>query len=377
MKTEIINLDNSFDREAVRKVACLLEQGGIAAIPTETVYGLAARAFPDTLERLNALKGRSPDKRYTLHIGTKEEVSKYVPDIPFPMAKLVKRCWPGPVTLVFELGSESLNKQKKSFSKETYDILYSGGTIGLRCPDFPVCREILSSTFVPVLMPSANPSSLEPARSVEKILEYFGGRIDLIVDGGEQSCRHKKSSSVVKYGTKGLEVLREGSLSNDFIINNAIYKILFVCTGNTCRSPMAESICKKILSDKLGCSIDSLERFGYKVESAGIFALDGLPASKEADIICREYGAPLKGHKSRVLTRQMLQDSDLVFVMASQHLVDVKRISASTPVSLLDEGAEIPDPMGQDLEVYRRCAAQIEQSLLERIKEVYDRSGFE
>ncbi|MEJ5259088.1 MAG: Sua5/YciO/YrdC/YwlC family protein [Anaerohalosphaeraceae bacterium] len=369
METELIKLGKPLNKEAVRKVVRALEQGAIAALPTETGYGLAARALPDTLAGLDDLKEGAPAP-HTVLLGKKEDISKYVPKVLRPVMKLIRNCWPGPLLLVFEMDQEGLQKMRSVFPEEICRCLYEDGRICLYCPESEETREISSSTVLPVLMSSLNSEKFNPYAPAD-VYEYFKGKIDLVVDLDECSIRNKKTFSVVKYGASGLEIIEEGSFSSEMLRKNSLIKILFVCSGNTCRSPMAEAICKKILSDKLGCSIDSLERFGYKVESAGVFAADGLRASKESDIICREYGVSLNEHKSRFLTKQALQESDLVFVMTECHLSDIERMRPSDfQAYLLDKKAEIPDPAGQDIDVYRRCARQIERALRERIEEI-------
>ena len=372
MKTQVLKIEPSKKTEDIRKVAQLLEQGGIAAIPTETVYGLAARVHPDTLRRLDAVKKRQDGKRYTLHIGDKADLGRYVPRPGAPMRKLTELGWPGPITAIFELDKKSLEHQEHKLGKETTRILYLDGTIGIRCPDFPESSEILKAAFVPIVAPSANPGSQPPAISASQVLDYFDGEIEIIVDGGNDACRYKKSSTVVKYGAEGLEILREGVYGREDIQKMATVRILFVCTGNTCRSPMAEGLCKKILSDKIGCSIDSLANFGYIIESAGVAALEGLAASQEAEVICRQYGISISGHRSRSLNLQKISESDYIFVMSPAHFHACIAMSGGSNRSLymLDPENEVPDPIGRGLEVYQKCAEQMESAIKERIDEI-------
>lgn len=368
MKTQILKIESPAQPDEIRRIARLLDQGGIAAIPTETVYGLAARVHPETLRRLDAVKERQEGKRYTLHIGDKADLSFYIPKLTAPARKLISKGWPGPITLVFELDEKALMQQKEKLGKETFDVLYSDHTIGIRCPDLPLCRNILNAAGVPLVAPSANPGSQPPAISAEQVMNYFNGKIEMIISGGPDCCRYKKSSTVVKFGADGIKVLREGIYSHEDISGMSTIRILFVCTGNTCRSPMAEAVCKKILADKIGCSIDTLSCFGYKIESAGIAAIEGLPASEEAEFVCRQFGISIAGHRSRTLTPQLIRDFDFVFAMSPAHLQISQAMSApDAKISLLDPNKEVPDPIGRGVEEYKKCAVQMEYALKERI----------
>ncbi|MHC4488003.1 MAG: L-threonylcarbamoyladenylate synthase, partial [Planctomycetota bacterium] len=84
------------------------------AFPTETVYGIACRVKIDSLAKLDNLKGRDHAKHYTLHIGQKSELDKYVPTTGLRAEKLIKNAWPGPLTIVFELDKKNLDKQQKN-----------------------------------------------------------------------------------------------------------------------------------------------------------------------------------------------------------------------------------------------------------------------
>src|SRR6516165_10637865 len=96
--------------------------------------------------------------------------------------------------------------------------------------------------------------------------------------------------------------------------------ILFVCTGNTCRSPLAQALCARLLADRLGCEPADLPARGFFVQSAGLAAMIGAEATPEAAAIAREHGADLSGHKSQPLTLDLLAQTDLLFAMTEAHL---------------------------------------------------------
>jgi protein-tyrosine phosphatase len=137
--------------------------------------------------------------------------------------------------------------------------------------------------------------------------------------------------------------------------------LLFVCTGNTCRSPLAEVLARQVLHG-LGESV--------RVHSAGTAALEGSPASSQALSVAREAGLDLTSHRARSLTPEMLVDASLVLVMGEQHLAETRRLAPQAPAHLLaayagGEPREVPDPFGGDLEVYRATLARL-RSLVQR-----------
>ena len=371
MKTEHLYIGSPQDTQGIRRAGQLLRQGAIVAFPTETVYGLGAKAEPDALERLDVVKGRAMGKRYSLHIGRQEDLNRYVPRLSLQAKKLMANVWPGPATLVFEYDKESLLSLQKTIPPQTFGLLYQDGTLGVRFPDNPVACAVLAEAVAPIVAPSANPGSQPPALTAQEVARYFDGQIEMIIDAPD-ACKYRLNSTVVKVSASGLQVLREGVYARAEIVKYATIRILFVCTGNTCRSPMAEAICRKYIADLCNCSLDRIGEFGYIIESAGVAAFDGMPASGHAMTIARQMGSPLDDHRSRPLTAERIEQADVIFAMSPSHLQGIIATvpSASDKCCLLDADGAIADPVGGDFEVYRDCARHIERAIKERMNEI-------
>lgn len=371
MQTKVIKLDAAKpDMAVLKEAAALIDDGSLVAFPTETVYGIACRVADDSLKKLNSIKNRPPDKHYTLHISRKSELTAYVPTISIRSEKLIKNAWPGPLTIVFDLEPQDIKKLKKSLEKDVFKNLYKQNSIGIRCPDNPVASALLQMVHNPVIAPSANITGQNPAINPEQVLTQFSGQIEMILDAG--TCKYEKSSTVVKINKNSFQIIRPGAYSQEQLNQMAKIQFLFLCTGNTCRSPMAEGIFRKYLAEKLNCEVDHLEKNGYKVCSAGVMGLVDMPATNEAVAACAAKGFDIRTHRSQALSQKLIENSDVIYAMSRTHCRTVLALSqkAADKCMLLAEGKDITDPIGQGQHVYDGCADLIEKAVKKRIGEL-------
>jgi protein-tyrosine phosphatase len=220
-----------------------------------------------------------------------------------------------------------------------------------------------------VVAPSANITGKPPAVDGGQVLAQLSGQIELLLDAGP--CKHKKSSTVVKIGKKGLEILRPGVYFREELEMLSQIKFLFVCTGNTCRSPMAQGIFRKYLAERLRCNVDELGTIGYKVDSAGIIDSAGFPASAGAVRACAAMGIDIGAHRNKGLSRKLIEESDFIFAMEQLHWDRIVGLEpkAANRCLLLAGNEGIPDPIGQPQKFYNGCAKLIEKAVKTRIGE--------
>ena len=185
------------DPDALAEAAKILRGGGLVAFPTETVYGLGADATnPKAIERLNQVKGRPPEKPYSLHLYSIDQVRAFVASVPPLASRLIEHFWPGPLTIVMPSAD--------------------GKTVGLRLPNHPIAQAFLKACGVPVAAPSANCSGSLPPTDANEVLAALDGAVDCLLDGGPTTMG--RESSVVEIVNGQVEIRREGAISKDEIL---------------------------------------------------------------------------------------------------------------------------------------------------------------
>ncbi len=182
------------EKEAIDIAAEIIRNGGLVAFPTETVYGLAANlSNSKTIERLYNIKKRAANKPLTIHVADIDAVKRIVTEIPPVADKLIKKFWPGPLTIV-------LNSKM-------------GRKVGFRMPSNKIARELIKASGVPLVAPSANLAGNRPPCNMQQVIENLGDDIDMIIDGGQTEVGIE--STVVDASAFPIDILREKAITKE------------------------------------------------------------------------------------------------------------------------------------------------------------------
>lgn len=356
-------------RDLVHRCVQALVEGQIVVLPTETIYGVAASlTVPQAALRLAELKGRQLGHAFTIAVKSPETIWDFVPNMTAVGWRLARRGLPGPLTLV--LDAEHPLSALRKVPAEVRQLICPKGTLGFRVPDHFFIREVLRLMPAPLVLTSVNRTGEPPAVTAQEAAVKLPG-VDIIFDDGP--ARLGAASTVVQVTRKGWSILREGALNRAKIAEMAAAVILFVCAGNTCRSPMAQALCQALLAGSLGCSIDQLRDYGVVVQSAGLEAFHGDGASPQTLQVLREYGIELKDHCAQPLSEAVLQDADRIYTMTAslRDAILARWPGVADRIECLHpSGQDILDPFGSSLEAYRECARIIDQALQQRRGEI-------
>jgi L-threonylcarbamoyladenylate synthase len=188
--------------DAFQKAVEVLKAGGLVAFPTESFYGLAVNIMdPAAIQRLFEVKGRGPDQPILLLLGSLSDLEQYAAQVPPSARPLIRRFWPGGLTLIFEA------------ARDLSPLLTAGtGKIGLRLSSHPLATGLAQAFGKPITGTSANLSGMPALSSAQAVLDSLGDQVDLVLDGGQTSGG--LGSTILDMTADPPRILREGLITS-------------------------------------------------------------------------------------------------------------------------------------------------------------------
>jgi L-threonylcarbamoyladenylate synthase len=363
------------DLLVIRRAAELIRSGGIVVYPTDTLYGIGVNANnPIAMDRLYKLKGREKQKPVSLMVKNIEQAKYIVGNMSQEEERIFRAVLPGKVTVII-----SAKKPLK------IPFLSHAAKIGFRIPDCPLCLRLVSEARCPITSTSLNKSNGKNVNDLDKIDHAFYEDVDIILDAGP--VHSTNGSTVIDATTSPATVLRVGDVplaEVERCLGHKVrtsypskYTVTFICSGNICRSPMAQGILKQIISR-------TKYRNYVTVNSAGTLRLEPSPVALNSLKVAQGQEIDLNAHISRPVTVDIIQEANLIICLARDHYeyLHKKYPTNREKIVLLKQwhshrklvNPSVSDPIGQDIEkhaeIFKEIQTEVKRVLPFILKEI-------
>lgn len=321
MNTQIYKIDSkAVDHQKMEEAAQLIRSGELVAFPTETVYGLGADALnPQASKKIYAAKGRPSDNPLIVHIAKFEDLEKIAKEVPQEAKKLADAFWPGPLTMIVYKNE-----------KVPYETTGGMDTVAIRMPDHPAALELIRQSGCLIAAPSANTSGRPSPTLAEHVAEDLGGRIPMILDGGEVGIGIE--STIIDLTEKIPMILRPGYITKEMLeaVIGTVQTDPGIIAADSTKKPKAPGMkyrhyapkanlmlidgAKCAVVDKINELTDAMHSEGKKV---GIIGTDETVASYRGDMVlsigAREDEDAIARHLYKLLREFDEADVDVIY----------------------------------------------------------------
>ena len=357
--TKILDWRKSDDpRDLVHLAVQALAEGHVVALPSNYSYLLVASGlYPNAVQQLSQIAVRAAQGPISLMVRASDETLDYFPDISPAARRLARKSWPGPVMLSLPAAHESsvLRCLDERVIRALQD---SNQRICVWQPEHVVLEHVCRLSSGPLVCVTAKDAAGKSAQRFEQI-----NPDDSVLAIDDREVLSPGEPTIVAIDGNVGHVVHNGLLDQAGLRQISQWSVLYVCTGNTCRSPMAHAMMERKISEKFGrlspdgkCPVVAL--------SAGVSAYGGEPASHGAIAAIRQFGTTLDQHQSTQLNAALVEQADLILAMGQRHkhVIVSQWPSAASKVHLISpDGGEISDPFGGPLENYQKCALQLDK----------------
>ena len=335
-----------------------IERDAIFLHYTGSMFGIGCSAFSkEAVTKIDLLKDRKDKSGYIVLIPDIDWLNRFDVQLTPKVNRILQQYWAGELSVILEVPDPRFND------------ISQNAKVAFRIPTNELLREYIIKLDQPIISTSVNKSGKKPVQNLDEILTGFESWFDFVILPDDAKISNNLPSTIIEFSDENLSLIREGNIPfSEIELSYEAPQILFVCTGNTCRSPMAEYLAKKIITEK---------EIKFRVTSAG-FTADGMPISENSNYVLALHGIDASEHTSTLLNEENLRKSWLVLTMTANHKNKILQLypASASKVYTLSEYAgfnnDITDPFGKDIEYYKNTFEEINekvQIIFEKIKE--------